>query len=249
MTTLNEQIAELEEQLNWNQQADNFRHILKEYDAIRTPLLKADRSLRVMSDNYTVLLVLPQDAPARMVFSTEIKEAAQKVRFALETFTERWKQEMHEARQGNYLALVVQGLNALVSACDAEIVDCWQQWVDHLKIIVELEKILLQSQKGIPGLEETYKGFVEARTRFQELIEQFPQSVNTINELQQLSKTMHELKGQMQFDLPDEVADFFKKLDVLNRKVSLAVLTPEVFKWLRSNNLLGEYVVERRGRS
>ena len=248
MATLNEQIVLLEEQLKLNQQANEARHILGEYEAIRSPLSKVDSSMRTMFDHYQVLQVLPEDAPEKMVFSEEIKKVAKKALFDLQALTERWKAEGYEVRQGNDLALVTEELKTLVFSCAAEVNQCWQSWTDSLKILVSLEDILLQSQKNIPGLEAIYQAFVKAINRFRELVSEFPQDAETIVELQRLSARMHELKGNMRFDLPDDVASFFKELDNLNRKVSLSVMTSDVFEWLRSHNLLDAYIVSRKGR-
>ena len=248
MTTLSQQIVQLQEQLKLNQQAYNARHILGEYEAIRSPLSKVGNSLRTMFDHYKILQNLPEDTPEKMVFSAEIKESAKNTLFVLRAFAELWQQNEHEARQGNDLANATQSLESLTAACLGEVGHCWHNWVSYLESYVALEDILLQSQKNIPGLEVTYTNFVKSRNRFRELINQLPQSSGVINELQQLTTTMQDLKGEMQFDLPEEVSAFFKELDAPNRNVSVSALTPEVFEWLHSHNLLGEYVVSRRRR-
>jgi len=248
MATLNEQICQLKEQLNLNQHADNARHILDEYEAIHTPLSKLNSVLRFMSDQYSTLQNLPDEAPARMVFSTEIKETTHNTLFVLQKFTERWDQEGHVARQGNDLPNLVQSLQSLASSCQSEVEYCWKSWVNYLESYVSLEDVLLQSQKNIPSLEKTYNNFITAQSRFRELIKQIPQSPDIIHELQQLREKMVELKGEMQFDLPEEVSAFFKQLDTHNRRVTLAILTPAIFDWLSSHKLLSEYVVSRTGR-
>lgn len=246
MATLKKQIALIEEELNLNKQANDAQHILGEYETIRESLSKVETSIKNMFNYYQVLQVLPEDAPEKMVFSVEIKEAAKNAKFILKTFADRWQQEEHKARQGNDLANATQSLEALFLSCKAEIERCWQSWVGVLDMDVRLEDALLQSQRNIPGLEETHNEFIKARSRFRELIEQLPNDKSVITELTQLRKKMTDLKGQMQFDLPEDVSNFFKELDAFNRHVSLALVTPNVLEWLQAKNMLNEYVVSRK---
>lgn len=248
METLNKQIALLEEQLQLNQKADDARHILGEYKAIFDPLSKVDSSLKTVLDYYKTLQVLPEDAPKKMAFSGEVKDAAKKTIFILKAFTERWKKEEHEARQGNDLANAKQSLESLSLFCQGEVERCWLGWVNFLESLVRLEEVLLQSQKNIPGMEEIFSGFVKARSRFRELVEELPTDPDVIYELKILREKMIKLKGKMNFDLPQDVSIFFKDLDIYNSKVSLSSLTPGVLKWLSENNMLGEFVVSRKGK-
>lgn len=247
MTTLSEQINLLEEQLDLSQQAGHAKHILNEYEVIRKQLSEAEDSLRVMHSRFQVLQALPEDVPQKMEFSGEVREVAKRALFLLQTFSTRWEAERHESRQGNELRVATESLKSLSVIGKAEVDKCWRRWVELLKSLVALEDLLLESQKSIPGLEKTYNDFVKNRHQFIELVDKFPQNAQDIKRLQELSATMQSLKEKMQFDLPEDVATFFKQLDGLNHRVSLAAITPEVFDWLRSQNLLDAYVISRRG--
>ena len=247
MVTLNEQIGLLDEQLQLSQHADNAKHILGEYEAIRAPLSKVYDSLKTVYEHSLVLQKLPEDAPQKMVFSKEVGEAVKSAISALQAFTVRWESEGHAARQGNELSFATNSLNSLISSGTAEVEQCWMSWRGSLESLVALEDIVLQSQKNIDGLEETYKIFVKGRQEFRELVAKYPKDVMDIKKLQQLSDSLQRLKAKMQFEYPQEVATFFKQLNSLTRKVSLSAMTPEVFEWLRSHNLLDNYVVSRKG--
>jgi predicted nucleic acid-binding Zn-ribbon protein len=246
MTTLNKQIELLNKQLQWNQQADNAKHIIEEYKLIRNQLFDIDEALKAMHNRFQALQALPDDAPRKMEFSVDVLEVARSALSALQNFVARWEKEGHEARQGDDLALTVKSLNSFISAGSKEEYACWQEWCGSLKGLVALEDILLEMQKNIPGLEKIHASFVKSRSQFRELVAKFPEDTEDIAKLQRLSVQMQDLKNKMQFDLPEEVATFFKELDNMNRRVSLAKITKEVFEWLRSNNLLDAYVVSRR---
>lgn len=247
MVTLNKQIGLLNEQLQLSQQADNARHILEQYDLIRTPLFDGNDSLKTLYNQSLVLQNLPEDAPQKMEFSDEVRGTAKLALSTLQTFTDRWQSEGHEARQGNDLSSATNSLNGLVSTATTEVDQCWKSWKESLSTLVALEDVLLESQKNIPGLEAIYKDFVKNRDEFRALVAKFPKDVMAIQRLQQLRDSLLQLKAKMQFDLPPEVAIFFKQLDSLTRKVSLSSMTPEVFEWLRLNNLIDAYVVSRKG--
>ncbi len=246
MVTLNTQISLLDEQLKLSQQADNSKHILEEFENIRGALSNVNSLLKKVYEQFLVLQNLPEDAPQKIEFSEEIRDSAKSASMALQTFAERWVAEGHVARQGNELSVVTNSLNSLISSGSAEVEQCWKSWRESLVSLVALEDILLESQKNIPGLEDNYKAFVKNRQEFRVLVARLPLDESEIKKLQQLSDTLQKLKAQMQFDLPQEVAIFFKQLDSLNRKVSLSAMTPEVFAWLRLHKLLDAYVVSRR---
>jgi hypothetical protein len=247
MAMLSEQIALLDEQLQLSQQANNAMHILEEYELIRRPLSKNYDSLKTMLDRFIVLQNLPEDAPLEIGFSEGVQEAVKSAFFALQAFTARWQSEGHESRQGNDLGIATKSLSGLISSGATEVDQCWKSWRESLERLVALEDILLESQRNIPGLEEIHKAFVKNRQEFRALVARFPTDVSDIEKLKQLSDTLQQLKVKMQFDLPDEVATFFKQLDSLSRRVSLSTMTPEVFEWLRSHKLLDAYVVSRKG--
>lgn len=247
MTTLNEQIDLLSGQLQLSQQADDARHILQECNLIHTPLFSVDESLKTVCKRFRVLQALPDDAPQKMEFSDDVLEVAKNALFALQKFAARWGKEGYEARQGDDLALTTDILEAFVRAGSGEEDKCWQDWLDSLERLVALEDVRLRSQKNIPGMEKIHDDFVQTRTKFRELVAEFPEDSNDIERLQQISVTMQELRNKMRFDLPEEVATFFKELDSVSRRVSLAKMTAEVFEWLRSNDLLDDYVVSPRG--
>lgn len=247
METLNEQIALLDAQLQLNQQAHNARHILEQYELIRTPLFNANSSLDTMYKRSLLLRELPGDYSQKMAYSEDVRRTAKSALSAIGTFAARWQSEDYESRQGNELSVATNSLNNLISSGSVEVEQCWQSWRESLESLVALEDLLLESQRNIPGLEEIYKAFVKNRQEFRALVAKFPKDVSDIKRLEQLSDTLQKLRDQMQFDLPQEVAIFFKQLDSLARKVSLSTMTPEVFEWLRSHNLLDAYVVSRKG--
>jgi len=247
MATLNEQIGLLNKQLQLSQQADKKKHILEEYELIRKPLSECSDSLKTMFDRSLLLRSLPEDAPSKMAFSKYLRDVAKIATIALQTFNARWLLEDHEARQGNDLSFAINSLNGLISSSKDEVEQCWKSWKESLETLVTLEDVLLESQKNIPGLEAIYKAFVKNRQEFRTLVAKFPKDVSEIKKLQELSNTLLQLKAKMQFDLPQEVAIFFKELDGFTRKVSLSTMTIDVFEWLRSHNLLDAYVVSRKG--
>lgn len=246
MATLNEQIGLMDTQLKLNQQAGNARHILGEYETIHGQLSQVDEPLKTVYERSLVLQKLPEDAPQKMNFSEEVRAIAKSALSVLQTFTDRWNSERHEARQGNDLARATASLKSLIGLCSTQVNQCWQSWATSLETLVGLEDFLLESQKNIPGMEITYDAFVRNRNQFRELVGKFPEDADDIKDLQRISTLMQQLKDKMQFDLPVEVATFFKHLDSINRRVSLATMTPEVFEWLRSHNLLDSYVVSRK---
>jgi hypothetical protein len=246
MATISEQISLLKEQLQLSQQADNSRHILDEYEAIRTSIFKVNDSLKTMYSKSRTLQGLPEGGHQKMEFSEDVRETAKSGLFALQTFTARWESEGYKARQGNDLTLMTESLKSLVTSGTEQVEHCWKGWVESLE--VALEDVRLESQKNIPGLESTHAAFIKARIQFRELVAKFPEGAEDIERLQRLSTIMQQLKEKMQFDLPEEVAIFFRQLDSMSRKVSLGAMTPGVFEWLRLHNLLDAYVVSRKVR-
>lgn len=91
---------------------------------------------------------------------------------------------------------------------------------------------------------------VKALARYTELFNNFilhkatiPANCEAIQEVRRNSEELAKIK----FDesVPEEVGNFFEAV-ASNTGASLELLTPTVFKWLRDNNLLGNYVARAR---
>lgn len=247
MTTLNEQITQLEQELALNKNASNVHYILGEYEAIRSSFADVNTSLNTILEHYRVLKNLPEDAPSQMIFSDDLKQSAKKARFSLKAFTDRWAAEAHQARQGNELARATEILNSTLSSCQKEAKDCWKSWIQALQQMVTVEEARLANQMNIPGQKQIVTDFIKERKRFNDLKKRLPDQTDVIMEIIQLQENMTALKGQMKFDLPPDVDAFFKELDALSNDVSLDFLTSDVLQWLKDNHMLGDFIVTRKG--
>lgn len=85
---------------------------------------------------------------------------------------------------------------------------------------------------------ERYKGLFQILIQYQRKI---PQNSDEFNNMRAWSEQLVQIK--FQDDVPVDVRKFF---DATNTGAGLELLTDEVIKWLRSNNLLGSYVVRAR---
>jgi hypothetical protein len=91
-----------------------------------------------------------------------------------------------------------------------------------------------ENEKMLKRYTELFQGFIKYRT-------QIPKDGNEYRILKGLSDQLAELKFQE--NVPDDVRTFF---EATGTGASLELLTNEVIDWLRSNNLLGRYIVRAR---
>ena len=250
MSTLKEQIEELNIQIKLSQQSDTAQNTLKElseiYERLATPQLELEKTI----NKYDALKHIPESATFKFKVPENLKNIAIVSNSALNSLAARWKNEGPLIRNGNDLANVASGLIGLNSQFFEQVTSCWEAWIRQLKSTVVIETVLLETQRHIPGLEDTYTSYNNDMKTFILITKSIPDDKSVINQVISLSQRMANSIGRMQFNLPENVSLFFKYLNnpLHLGKAPISMLTPEVISWLQERNIIDQFIVERWSR-
>lgn len=248
VTTLNKQVAAIKLELDLREKASNVEYCIGEYQTIYDKLEPLQNLFSIWLPLYSLLQLLPSDAPQKMEFPAEFNSLAEKSQAGLTLFIERWQKEKHLARQGDDLSITAESLQGLTQACKEVVETCWKEWIGYVHQMVDIDEARLDSIKNILGQESIRQEFIKYRSRLNELTSSYPKGKQDIDDIQHLKEKMVALRDQMKFDLPPEVADFFKELDRFSSKIPLSKLTLPVFTWLQEQGELDAFLLERKGK-
>ena len=244
MSTFKQQVNDWQQQLDINAQGENTRYQINQVDSIREPLHKSGDSLkRRLAEAKALREGISDQSDVQLRWSEETEEQRQLALACLQVFRARWDALGPDSRQQDAFGDVCSSLEALVTRIDSEVRECWMSWKQQQQLAWALEETVLEDVRAIPGQESLADNYMAARSRFSELSRQIPGLAETVRQLTRLTDQMVETRGQMNFDVPDEVRAF---LDALNHgKAPLNLVTPAVLEWLSQRALLESFQIER----
>ncbi|WP_223534637.1 hypothetical protein [Pseudomonas sp. GL-B-16] len=248
MSMLEQQIQSLRSEQLLSQSAGQSRESIEDCKHIYERFQNIASSLKDMVANAAVLKALPADAPESMQLSAELQEQCGKATISLKAFNDVWSQKKSAARQDDALDNAQVALGKLTTALEEKVMSCWKTWVAQLDSLCRVEQVMLDTQRGIPGVDRFYAEYVALRKQFLAQAKQVPETVWSIQELKKLAERMQQVRDQMDFELPADVGLFFNQLNQLGSlgRAPLSMMTLEAFQWLQEHDLLGQFTVSRK---
>lgn len=248
MSALEQQIRNLRSEQLLSQSAGQSRESIEDCKHIYERFQDIASRLKAMVANAAVLKALPADAPELTQLSEELQEQCSKALASLKLFIGVWSQKKSAARQDDALDNAQAALEKLTTQLEEKVLSCWKAWTSQLDSRSRVEQVMLDTQRGIPGVDNFYTEYVALRKRFLAEAKQIPDTVWKIQDLNKLAARMQELRGQMDFDLPADVSLFFNKLNQPGSlgQAPLSFMTQEAFRWLQEHDLLGQFTVSRK---
>lgn len=248
MIALEQQIRSLRSEQVLSQSAGQSRESIEDCKHIYERFQDIAGSLKAMSANAAVLKALPEDAPELMQLSADLQEQCSKALASLKLFIDVWSQKKSASRQDDTLNNAQVALGKLTAQLEEKVMSCWAAWTNQLDSLCRVEQVMLDTQRGIPGVERFYTEYVALRKQFLAQAKQLPETVWSIQELNKLAENMQRVRDQMDFDLPTDVGNFFNRLNQPGSlgQVSLSLMTLETLQWLQEHDLLGQFTVSRK---
>lgn len=246
MSTLSQQIQELQTQLELSNQSKASKQIINEYTEIYKHLEPGYIGLNKSIKRFNAL----EEMPEMPKISVAVQTLATATRTAFNGFYARWSITPQEARQGNELAIIENSLESLANTFNGELKNYWDAWIRELQNNAILEEVLLDSQTLIPGKEAIYSEYIIKKNLFNGKSEKLPDEGSVVGDIKLLTERMIELIGQMEFNLPNDVKIFFKHLrsSQYGGKAPLRLLTKSVLDWLEVNKMSDKFFVEQMNR-
>lgn len=247
MKTLRVQLSELRRELSLKVDSQNNRQIIEAqnniFNRVKSPSGEFSQ-LATYAKAINQLLITSLESEAR----TNINERLAILDHCLNAFIKRWASEGHSAREGEELAKLNTTLNVLNGQLKETLENVWENWAGEIEASTKVEQVLLKKLELNPRMTAVCQSFKEISKRLSDLLENLPQSEESITEIQSIQYQLIGLRGKMDFDVPDDVNEFLRHINGFKKTAPLAMLTPEVFNWLYQHDLLNEYEVSRSRR-
>ncbi|KFX68200.1 hypothetical protein TMS3_0120180 [Pseudomonas taeanensis MS-3] len=248
MSPLEHQIQSLRSEQQLRQSSEQSHEAIKDCKFIHARFQDIANSLKAKKHVTEVLKALPQDAPEAMQLSAETQQQCNKAITTLNVFAAVWQQKKSAALQDDALDNAHAVLEDLDSQLEKKVWSCWKAWTTQLDNSCRVEQVLLDTQRGIPGVDQFYTEYVALRAKLMAGTKILPENVWVIQDLAKLAENMRQVHEQMVFDLPVDVSNFFKYLNQSGNRAQapLSMLTLETLQWLMENEQLGQYTVNRK---
>jgi len=247
VSSLEQKIYALREQFELNRSAGEMRTAIDDCQGIYEKFSSLSERLALLQRQSSSIAALPVDAPETLDLKEGFQQQISKTLASFGGYFEVWQKNKQASRQDDSLENSRVALENLVVQLESKLKSCWIKWTEQLYSQCMVEKVILDSQREIPGCERLYDEYVELQGRFKSLARQVPETVWPLRNLMDLKNQMEQIRGQMQFELPESVKRFFKMLNQRGRSagVLLSEMDKDTFCWLLENDLLRQFTIER----
>ena len=159
----------------------------------------------------------------------------------------KWIEDDYKATQDDSFDNTIQSIKSLTKIIARTNKTLWESWHDNLFNSFNVTEAELSSIEKIDKYNEIYNEFVRERDSFISKRSSLPTDVYQIQDLQELSNRLKALMQDINFNIPQEVKDFFASINdaVKGKKAPLSLLTPEVLKWIQDNNEISNFSITR----
>lgn len=248
MSPLEQQIQALRSEQLLSQSSGKSRDAIEDCKQIYLRFQDVASRLKSRKKSADVLSALPSDAPETMQFSAETQQQCNKAIISLSAFTSVWQQKKSAALQDDSLDNAHSALVELDLEIEGKVQSCWRAWTAQLENHCRVEQIVLDAQRGIPGLDQFYTEYQALRAKLMSGTKNIPENIWVVQDLEKIAENMRQVRDQMVDDLPSEVSAFFKCLNQVGNKsqAPLSMLTIETLQWLIENEQLGQYTISRK---
>lgn len=275
MSTLRQQLAEMQQQLDLSVQARKATQIIEKCNVICSKTDTVAGHFARLKLQYPAMQQLPHDF--NVIWSenqsNELKNATNSVK-SLQLQWRRWLSNQtlaasvteeepegqiesktqtaeeptaYDIIQNDSLTNCISQLLALYRALNSQLDNAWDEWQQELRQQIHVDGKMLDAQRKVSKLNEIAVEYQTLRDKFDTLIQTLPDSVDKILRIRAIAEKLNSLRGMMKTDWPAAVQHFFDRINgPLNSKPTLSDLTTDVFEWLRNEDMLEDFVITRK---
>lgn len=275
MSTLRQQLAEMQQQLDLSVQASKATLIIEKCGVVLSRTETVSGHYGRLKFQYPALQRLPSEL--RVNWSedqrNELKIAANSVNNLLSQWS-RWLNNQTQAAaaidsknpdepldeeiaeqeptaydiiQNDSLTNCVNLTLSLHRTLSDQLKSAWEKWQQVLHQQIQVDDKTLDAQQKIGKLKEVADEYLSLRDKFNALIQSLPDNGDSITKIKTTADHLNTLRGMMKTDWPLAVQHFFDRINSPQTgKPTLSSLTTEVFEWLRDENMLEDFVITRK---
>ncbi|EPF6065940.1 hypothetical protein R4Q63_003721 [Enterobacter cloacae] len=275
MSTLRQQLAEMQKQLDLSVQASKATQIIEKCGVVLSKTDTVAGHYGRLKYQYPALQSLPSDLRVnwREDQRNELKNAANSVNNLLSQWS-RWLNNqtqaaaaantqasdepldetltMHEPTaydiiQNDSLTNCVSQALSLHRTLSDQLKNAWEEWQQILYQQIQVDSKTLDAQQKLEKLKEIADEYLSLRDKFDTLIQPLPENGESVTKIRAMAEHLNTLRGMMKTDWPEAVQNFLDRINGPQRnKPTLSALTTEVFEWLRDEDMLEDFVITRK---
>lgn len=276
MSTLRQQLAEMQQQLDLSVQANKATMIIEKCGVVLSKTDTVVGHYSRLKSQYTALQRLPLEL--RVDWSEEqrnqLKNAANSVN-NLQSQWSRWlNNQTHAAAaidaqnvdepldekeaaqestaydiiQNDSLTNCVNLTLSLHRTLSDQLKSAWEEWLQVMHQQIHVDSKTLDAQQKVDKYKTIADEYLSLRGKYDLLIQSLPENGERILQITAMSDQLHSLREAMNTDdWPEAVRLFFERInDPLRGKPTLSALTPEVLNWLQDEDMLEDFVITRK---
>lgn len=275
MSTLRQQLAEMQKQLDLSVQASKATQIIEKCGVVLSKTDTVAGHYGRLKYQYPALQSLPSDLRVnwREDQRNELKNAANSVNNLLSQWS-RWLNNQTQAAaaantqasdepldetltmqeptaydiiQNDSLTNCVSQALSLHRTLSDQLKNAWEEWQQILYQQIQVDSKTLDAQQKLEKLKEIADEYLSLRDKFDTLIQPLPENGESVTKIRAMAEHLNTLRGMMKTDWPEAVQNFLDRINGPQRnKPTLSALTTEVFEWLRDEDMLEVFVITRK---
>lgn len=275
MSTLRQQLAVMQKQLDLSVQASKATQIIEKCGIVISKTDTVAGHYCRLKYQYSALQSLPSDL--RVNWSedqrNELKNAANSVNNLLSQWS-RWLNNQtqivaaantqasnepldetltmqeptaYDIIQNDSLTNCVSQALSLHRTLSDQLKNAWEEWQQILYQQIQVDSKTLDAQQKLEKLKEIADEYLNLRDKFDTLIQPLPENGESVTKIRAMAEHLNNLRGMMKTDWPEAVQNFLDRINGPQRnKPTLSALTTEVFEWLRDEDMLEVFVITRK---
>ncbi|MGE6981215.1 hypothetical protein [Kluyvera intermedia] len=275
MSTLRQQLAEMQKQLDLSVQASKATQIIEKCGIVISKTDTVAGHYGRLKYQYPALQSLPSDLRVnwREDQRNELKNAANSVNNLLSQWS-RWLNNQtqvaaaantqasdepldetltmqeptaYDIIQNDSLTNCVSQALSLYRTLSDQLKNAWEEWQQILYQQIQVDSKTLDAQQKLEKLKEIADEYLSLRDKFDTLILPLPENGESVTKIRAMAEHLNTLRGMMKTDWPEAVQNFLDRINGPQRnKPTLSALTTEVFEWLRDEDMLEHFVITRK---
>lgn len=276
MSTLRQQLAEMQQQLDLSVQASKATLIIEKCAVVLAKTDTVASHYARLKYQYPALQRLPRDQ--RVNWSddqrNELKNAANSVNNLLSQWG-RWLSNQTQSAivieaqnpdeslneeapaqeptaydiiQNDSLTLCLSQSLSLYRTLSERLNIAWEEWLQVMHQKIHVDSKTLDAQQKVDKYKTIADEYLSLRSKYDLLIQSLPENGERILQITAMSDQLHSLREAMNTDdWPEAVKLFFDRINGPQRgKPTLSALTPEVLSWLQDEDMLEDFVITRK---
>ncbi|MEB6379684.1 hypothetical protein MXM41_12195 [Leclercia adecarboxylata] len=275
MSTLRQQLAEMQKQLDLSVQASKATQIIEKCGIVISKTDTVAEHYGRLKYQYPALQCLPSEL--RVIWRenqrNELKNAANSVNNLLSQWS-RWlnnqtlvaaaadtqasdepldetlttqERKAYDIIQNDSLTNCVSQALSLHRTLSDQLKNAWEEWQQILYQDIHVDSKTLDAQQKLEKLKEIADEYLSLRDKFDTLIQPLPENGESVTKIRAMAEHLNTLRGMMKTDWPEAVQHFLDRINGPQRsKPTLSTLTTEVFEWLRDEDMLEDFVITRK---